>query len=1359
MGMTINSNGKANKSRMGLLFHLAVICKLLTMLLIVFLALNNLQLPAQTLPGTIAIGASASQMSTPASLRGASAPLSTGASAPLSAGSGMMFTENKGQLIDMSQQSRPDILFKGNSGGTDIFLRKTGISYVTNNAGEIMHEVDEQVEEMERSVIITEEEESEIRRDLIQKQLLKGDRIDVDFVNCMSENYKIDIQTADQIDGYTNYYYSHCPDGITRVNSYNQVTVKNIYKGIDVKYYASTLISEGTSAQSTHRAAKGQSKSGGLKYDIIVNPGADPDQILLKYSGAKEILLKNGHLVIETSLGLMGEYIPRVYQIIEGQIIDVKAGYALNGTIVGFELGAWNHEFPLIIDPWLSYYGGSLPDRGAAVATDNAGNVVFTGQTESLNFPVTAGAFQIAFRGNIDLFVVKMNVNGGRLWATYYGGTDRDYGNGIATDAADNILVSGTTSSTNFPVAGAHQGTYGGGTDGFLIKFNPAGAQLWATYYGGTAYDDGSDVASDGSNIYLYGTTYSTNAISTAGAFQTALSGTDCHLVKFLSTGTRVWGTYIGGSSDENAGGVACDATGNVIVGGHTISANFPVGFTGANVVYQNTLGGAGGDAFVFKFNTSGGRLWSTYYGGPGGDTGVSIAVDGLNNVIIAGYTDSNSGMGFNGTTQLTFGGAVDDFIAKFNSTGSALWGTYVGGLASEYFGFVATDGNNNIYILGEWEDNTPANYISSLCAYQPNPGGGNGSQSEDQFIAKYTPNGIQQCLTYLGGPDEDDLDAGGGITVNGNYLYLTGGAGEKYPVTAGAFQTAYAGPFPSSQGGDAFIDQLCINICEAKDLNPDFSVSKICPNSPVVFNPSINNSCDTSNYKYLWTFTGGTPASSTLLKPTVTFGAPGFYTGKLVVTTPCQKDSITNTIIVNSCSIDGTAAGATICQGNCANLTITGLTGTNPYIYSWSTGATTQTINVCPNTTTSYTVIVTDANGFTFAAAPIVVVRTAITTTSASSNIFNCSSGGGYISVFVTNPSGLGTLTYSWSSGETLSRIYPSVAGNYVITITDGFGCTKTNAFNIIDTRPPVSATFTYSQLCVGMLVNFTNTGSTGSGVKYSWSIAPVNVSGTTTNFSYTFLSAGSYTVSHTVTNTCSKTETQTIVVTNCVSGPSITAAASSVCPGSCATVNSTPAGGISPYTYSWSNGSTTQNISPCPVTTTTYTIKVTDSGGNSSTTTVIVSVNPAINASVTVDNINCYGGTGTLTAAGMGGTPGYTYSWSNGVSGTAVSGLTAGNYAVTITDSKGCTASSVSNVISPQPLIGQFAKGTSSCVSCGCKEWLMVSAGGGTAPYSYTWPDGYINRYKNQLCPGTYTVNIKDKNGCSVNISLTAP
>ena len=178
----------------------------------------------------------------------------------------MHFTPNKGQIADASDKFCPDVLYKGDGGGADIYLRRMGISYVFNNMNEVMHEVDEQVEGLEKSGDINSTNEQETRQHLMQNQILKIHRVDMDFVG---GNLNAEMQTFDEIGGYTNYYYAHCPQGITNIHQYNKVTCKNIYNNIDISYYGNN--------------------GSGIKYDIIVNPHADPGQIRLRWAGMDEL--------------------------------------------------------------------------------------------------------------------------------------------------------------------------------------------------------------------------------------------------------------------------------------------------------------------------------------------------------------------------------------------------------------------------------------------------------------------------------------------------------------------------------------------------------------------------------------------------------------------------------------------------------------------------------------------------------------------------------------------------------------------------------------------------------------------------------------------------------------------------------------------------------------------------------------------------------------------------------------------------------------------------------------------------------------------------------------------------------------
>ena len=166
-------------------------------------------------------------------------------------------------------------------------------------------------------------------------------------------------------------------------------------------------------------------------------------------------------------------------------------------------------------------------DYGYSCATDASGNIYLSGYTNSTSGIATTGAHQTTYGGNYDAFLVKFNSSGVRQWGTYYGGTNDDNGYSCATDASGNIYLSGYTRSTSgIATTGAHQTTYGGRFDAFLVKFNSSGVRQWGTYYGGTSDDNGYSCATDASgNIYLSGHTRSTSGIATTGAHQTTYGG------------------------------------------------------------------------------------------------------------------------------------------------------------------------------------------------------------------------------------------------------------------------------------------------------------------------------------------------------------------------------------------------------------------------------------------------------------------------------------------------------------------------------------------------------------------------------------------------------------------------------------------------------------------------------------------------------------------------------------------------------------------------------------------------------------------------------------------------------------------
>jgi hypothetical protein len=558
------------------------------------------------------------------------------------------------------------------------------------------------------------------------------------------------------------------------VKSYTDVTFKNLYAGVDVKWYE---------------------KNGELEYDFIVAPNTDYTKIGWEIKGADRISIgENGQLIIETPLGNIEEQAPIAFQ---GET-QVEAAWKIDGNKISFKLGNYNENEVLIIDPvvrqWGTYYGGTGTDIGASCATDASGNVYLAGYTNSTTEIATTGAHQTTYGGgSYDAFLVKFNSSGVRQWGTYYGGTGTDIGTSCATDASGNVYLAGyTNSTTEIATTGAYQTTYGGGSyDAFLVKFNSSGVRQWGTYYGGTQNDVSYSCATDASgNVYLAGYTNSTTEIATTGAHQTTYGGgsDDAFLVKFNSSGVRQWGTYYGGTGLEIGASCATDASGNVYLAGRTNSTT-EIATTGA---HQTTISGPY-DAFLVKFNSSGVRQWGTYYGGTGLDIGASCATDASGNVYLAGYTNSTTEIATTGAHQTTYGGGYDDaFLVKFNSSGVRQWGTYYGGTVTDIGLSCATDASGNVYLAGYTNSTTE---IATTGAHQTTYGGG----SYDAFLVKFNSSGVRQWGTYYGGTVLENI-ASCATDASGN-VYLAGRTSSTTEIaTTGAHQTTISGPY------DAFL-------------------------------------------------------------------------------------------------------------------------------------------------------------------------------------------------------------------------------------------------------------------------------------------------------------------------------------------------------------------------------------------------------------------------------------------------------------------------------------------------------------------------------------------------------------------------
>jgi hypothetical protein len=349
-----------------------------------------------------------------------------------------------------------------------------------------------------------------------------------------------------------------------------------------------------------------------------------------------------------------------------------------------------------------TFLGGSNGEEGKGIAVDSSGNAYVTGLTYSTNFP-TVNPIQPAHGGGFyDAFVTKVNSSGSALlYSTFHGGNSDEFGLGIAVDSSGNAYVTGNTCSTNFPTANPIQPNSGGNCDAFVTKFSSPGSPLvYSTYLGGSGADGGYGIDVDSSgNVYVTGSTRSTN-FPTANPRQPAYGGGfyDAFVTKFNSSGSAfLYSTYLGGNGSEVGRSIAADSGGNTYVTGDTGSTNFPI----SNPLQP--FSGGGDDAFVTKFDASGSVLiYSTYHGGSGYDYGFGIAADSSGNAYVTGTATSTNFPTANPLQPIYGGGALDVFVTKFNTSGSALiYSTYHGGSNSEQGFGIAVDSSDNAYVTG----------------------------------------------------------------------------------------------------------------------------------------------------------------------------------------------------------------------------------------------------------------------------------------------------------------------------------------------------------------------------------------------------------------------------------------------------------------------------------------------------------------------------------------------------------------------------------------------------------------------------------------------------------------------------------
>jgi gliding motility-associated-like protein len=576
------------------------------------------------------------------------------------------FIENKGQWDN-------NVRFKGVLTNGAFFLNKNGFTVVQHNPADLAR-----VAESAHGHLTSSENTPVFEKhavapgtkpvNITEKDVLHSHAYNVEFIGA-SQNPLI---IPDKLQpGYNNYFIGDDPSkwaGDCRL--FQAVTYKDMYPGIDVKFY---------------------SEYGNLKYEFIVSPGADPSQIAMKFDGADKLSIRNSELIIKTSVGEVKELYPYTYQYEASEKKKLDCRYQLNGNTVKFAIKNYSRQSTLIIDPILIFasFTGSTADNWGYTATYGGDGTLFAGGIVfDTGFPTSPGAFQTSYGASgvhdenyWNMGIMKFSSNGSqRLYATYIGGSDKDQPHSLFADSKGNLVIAGRTTSKNYPITASFgkQGSW----DIVVTKLNAAGNALIGSVRVGGAGDDGFNIA-------------------------------DSH-----SSGTQL---LLNNYGDDARSEVILDGSDNIYVASCTKSSDF---YTTPTAV-QKTFGGSQ-DAVMIKVNPGCNTvLYSTYLGGSGYDAGFVLALNPSNqDIYMAGGTTSSDFPGNKtGSYQATFqGGTSDGYIAVFSNDGSVLkQTTYMGTAGIDVVFGIQFDRNNFPYVMGITTGTWPVVSIGSTFYSNPN--------------------------------------------------------------------------------------------------------------------------------------------------------------------------------------------------------------------------------------------------------------------------------------------------------------------------------------------------------------------------------------------------------------------------------------------------------------------------------------------------------------------------------------------------------------------------------------------------------------------------------------------------------------
>jgi len=562
------------------------------------------------------------------------------------------------------------------------------------------------------------------------------------------------------------------------IPSYEFVAIEGVFPGIDVK-----LRAYGDNVEKLY----------------YVEPNGNPANIQMTFEGGKSLAItEGGELALNTELGICTFTKPIAFQIIDGKKRNVEVAYELTETGYGFLLGDYDTAKTLVIDPLLAstFVGGNSSDEAyePCIAIDSNGNVFFTGETFSSDFPMVSGAYDHNLNGSSDRLVAKYSSDLSTLLATtFIGGNYSERGCGICIDDQDNVILAGYTQSFNFPTTyGAFdRGINGGSDDAFVAKLdNDLSTLIASTFFGGNNSDGGGfpriDVAIGlEGNIYIAGLTASSNLPTNAQSYSQTYSGNqDFFVAKFTpDLTTLLASTYLGGNTDEWRPSIQIDDQGDVFVSGTTRT-----GFPTTAGSFSPTFNGGNYDMVIAKLSGDLSTLMAaTYLGSNGEDNLKGIRLDEQGNLYTAGLSTSNDYPTTSGAFDEYHNGSVDMVVSKLdNNLENLLASTFVGGIGNDNGEDVFLDNQGRVHVVGSTNS---TNFPTTNDAYDRTYNGNAEGLDSAMFIFNSDLSELEYS-TYFG----SGAEKGKCIVVdNSGTTYISGITySANYPTTPGCHDGSF---------------------------------------------------------------------------------------------------------------------------------------------------------------------------------------------------------------------------------------------------------------------------------------------------------------------------------------------------------------------------------------------------------------------------------------------------------------------------------------------------------------------------------------------------------------------------------------